>query len=311
MANSTLLSLFQSAMQGMGVASYGSPATVIGNTNQDVVQTLALLNMAGDELAREHQWQAGSTQYNFTAVYYQYTGTLTSGSTTISSLSSTTGLTSNPTYFMSTGTGIDQDTFLVSVNAGNSSAVMSRAATAASTGGTITFSQVLFPFPADWDRQIDRTHWDKSRHWEMLGPKTAQEWEWLKSGYITSGPRIRYRLQSGLFAIWPPLGSTESLAYEYQSKYWILAASGTAPTKQAFTVDTDTTIFPDPLMRALIRLKYFEVKGFDTTALYRDYSAQRDLAKAHDAGSPTLSMAPRPADVLIGWDNIPDTGYGT
>ena len=47
MANSTLLSLFQTTMQGMGVVSYGNPATVISNTNQDVVQTLALVNIAG------------------------------------------------------------------------------------------------------------------------------------------------------------------------------------------------------------------------------------------------------------------------
>jgi hypothetical protein len=30
-----------------------------------------------------------------------------------------------------------------------------------------------------------------------------------------------------------------------------------------------------------------------------------------DAGSPNLSMAPQPSTVLIGWGNIPDSGYGT
>ena len=53
MANSTILSLVQTTLQAMGVATYGNPATVIGNTNQDVVQTLALVNVAGDEAARE------------------------------------------------------------------------------------------------------------------------------------------------------------------------------------------------------------------------------------------------------------------
>ena len=75
-------------------------------------------------------------------------------------------------------------------------------------------------------------------------------------------------------------------------------------------MDTDTCIFPDALMRALIKLKYFEVKGFDTTAYYRDYTQQRDLAKANDAGSQTLAMNPRPASILIGWENIPDSNYG-
>lgn len=311
MANATLLSLFQNTLQGLGVAVYNQPATVISNSNQDVTQLLALVNDAGDALAREHQWQTLSKQVIFTAVYYTYTATTTANSPTLSVLSSTTGLTTNPTYFMVVGTGVPQDTFLVSVNAGAATAVMSQAATASGTLVSLTFSQVLFAPPSDFDRQIDRTHWDKSKHWEMLGPETAQQREWLRSGYISTGPRIRYWYMGNYFQIWPPLGSTESLSYEYLSKWWIYAASAAATTKQAFTVDTDTCMFPDPLMRALIKLRYFEIKGFDTTAMYRDFQRQLDIAKAHDAGSPTLSLAPRMSDVLIGWSNIPDSGFGT
>ena len=117
----------------------------------------------------------------------------------------------------------------------------------------------------------------------------------------------------GYFQIWPPLGATESLSYEYQSKNWALVTAATTPvpTKQSFTVDTDTCIFPDALMRAMIRLKYYEAKGFDTTAFYSGYRQQVDIAKASDAGGRTLSMAPRMGDILIGWGNIPDSGYGS
>lgn len=311
MANSTLLALMQNTLQGMGVATYGLPATIVGNTNQDVVQTLALVNSAGDDLAHEKDWQAQNVQYLFTAVYYSYTGNVTSGSTTISGMSSTTGLTTNPTYFMVTGTGIPQDCFLTA--AGGGTVTLNQAATADGTAVTLTFSQVLFAPPTGFDRQIDRTHWDKSKHWEMLGPETPQQREWLRSGYISTGPRIRYWYMGGYFQIWPPLGSTESLAFEYASKYWVLATSPTtlAPTKQAFTVDTDTCIFPDSLMRSMIRLKYLEAKGLDTTAALRDFTMQKDLAKANDAGSPTLSMSPRVSEILIGWENIPDSTFGT
>lgn len=309
MANATLLNLFQTTLQGMGVASYGMPATVISNTNQDVVQCLALVNAAGDEIARDHDWQAQWKQNIFTVAFYSYTGTVTSGSTTITGLSSTTGLTANPTYFMVTGTGVPNDTYLVSVNGGASTAVMTQAATSSGTV-TLNFSQGLFPLPSDFDRQIDRTHWDKSKRWEMLGPETPQQAEWLRSSYISTGPRVRYFYQGGYFQIWPALGSEEVLVYDYLSKSWIYAAAGTSPTKQAFTVDTDTTIFPDALMRALIKLKYLEAKGMDTTAAFRYYDQQLDLAKAHDAGSPTLAMAPTPVGVLITQAQIPDSGYG-
>lgn len=306
MANSTILSLMQTTLQAMGLVGYGLPATVIGNSNQDIVQALAMINSEAGALAREHQWQALRTQYNFTATYYQYTGTSAVGSASLTSMSSIASLDST---FMVTGTGIPQDTFVDS--AASTTVVMNRAATAAGTGETFTFSKTRFAPPADFDRPVDRTQWDKSKHWEMLGPITAQQEEWLRSGYISTGPRIRYWMQQGYFQIWPPLGTTESLSYEYMSKYWIFATAATAPTKELFTVDTDTCIFPDPLMRALIRLKYFEVKGFDTTAYRTAYLQALDLAKAHDAGNATLNMNPRPGSILIGYENIPDSGYGT
>lgn len=308
MANSTLLSLFQTTLQGMGVAGYGNPTSVIGNTNQDVVQTLALVNIAGQELNGQYQWESATKQYIFSATFYSYTGDTTEGSSTISNMSSITSL---DTTFMVTGNGIPQDTLVTSAT--GTDVTINQTATATASTVTLTFSKVLFALPTDFARIIDYTQWDKSKHWNMLGPQTAQQREWLRSGYISTGPRIRYWQMGGYVQIWPPLGADEVMSYEYVSKNWILATSPTtpAPTKQLFTVDTDTCIFPDPLMRAIIKLKYFEIKGFDTTALYRDYMMQIDIAKAADSGSPNLSMAPRPGSVLIGFNNIPDSGYGS
>jgi hypothetical protein len=308
MANSTLLSLFQTTMQGMGVATYGNPTSVIGNTNQDVVQTLALVNIAGDELLRQFEWQQATKQYIFSATYFSYTGDPTSGSTTISGMSSVTSL---DTTFMVTGTGIPQDTFVTAVS--SPTVTINQAATATGNDVTLTFSKVLFALPSDFDRMVDYTQWDKGKHWNLLGPLTAQQREWIRNGYISTGPRIRFWQMGGYVQIWPPLGADETLSYEYISKYWVLATSPTtpAPTKQAFAVDTDTSIYPDALMRAMIKLKYWEVKGFDVTAAVRDYMIQIDAAKATDQGAPNLSMAPQPSTVLIGWGNIPDSGYGT
>src|SRR3990167_802294 len=309
MANSTLLSLFQTTLQGMGVATSGNPTTVIGNTNQDVVQTLALVNSAGGDLLRQNEWEAAVKQYIFEATTFEYTGDTTDGSTCLTNMSSIASL---DVTFAVTGNGIPQDSRINAAPAGTT-VVINQEATATATTQTFTFSKVLFALPSDFDRMVDYTHWDKSKHWNLLGPQTSQQREWLRSGYIASGPRIRYWQMGGYFQIWPPLGAEEILSYEYVSKFWILAtaAATPAPTKELFTVDTDTCIFPDPLMRAIIKLKYFEVKGFDTTALYRDYMMQLDSAKAHDGMAPNLSMAPRPGSVLIGFNNIPDSGYGS
>lgn len=309
MPNSTLLSLFQTTMQGMGVVSSGQPTTVIGNTNQDIVQTRALVNTLGGELGREFQWQQMTKQYIFDATFFSYTGNTTDGSASLTGMSSIASL---DVTFACTGTNIPQDSLIDAAPSGTT-VVLNQDATGTATGTTFTFSKVLFDPPSDFDRLVDSTQWDKSKRWQMLGPETAQQREWLRSGYISTGPRIRYWQMGGYWQIWPPLGADEVLSTEYVSKWWILATSPAtpAPTKEIYTVDTDTCIFPDPLMRAAIKLKYLEAKGLDTTAAYRDFTHQRDLAFAHDSGSPNLSMAPKPATGLLGWGNIPDSGFGT
>ena len=141
----------------------------------------------------------------------------------------------------------------------------------------------------------------------MLGPVTAQQWEWLISGYISTGPRIRYRIFGSYFQIWPGVTTQDILGFEYISNGWALDSGGTAKT--SFTADSDTCIFPDDLMIVALKNKYFKVKGFGP--IYQEeYDNSLSIAKANDAGAATLSMAPRASSVLIGYGNIPDSGYG-
>jgi hypothetical protein len=151
--------------------------------------------------------------------------------------------------------------------------------------------------------------WDKSKHWEMLGAEDAQQWQWLKSGYISTGPRVRWRILDNQFCIWPIMNTQEYLGWEYRSKGWARAADGTV--KNSFTADSDTTVLDNRVMILATKLKYFQTKSFDTTALMQDYQRYLSVAKANDKGAPNLSFAPQPSRVLIGYANIPDTGYGS
>ena len=97
------------------------------------------------------------------------------------------------------------------------SAVPALAYTVLDTGATITVEKVKYALPSDYESTVPRTHWDKSKHWEMLGPESPQQWEWLLSGFISTGPRIRYRLLGKYFQIWPGVSTNELLGYEYRS----------------------------------------------------------------------------------------------
>ena len=281
--------------------------SVAGNPNQDVQQILALMNGAGYDLIKEYDWQALQVQYRFYTQAITTNATSVNGSTTLT-VDGGTNISSVTSQWQITGYNINQDTNVVTANNTTKQIVMSQMASGTGTG-SVVLAQTAYNLPSDFENITDRTHWDKTKHWEMLGPEDAQQWQWLKSGYISTGPRIRWRIIDNQFCIWPVMNTQEYLGYEYRSKGWARSATGTV--QNSFVADTDTTVLDDRIMVLATKLKYFQIKSFDTTALTADYNRYLSVAKANDKGSPNLSFAPYPSKVLIGYANIPDTGYGS
>lgn len=304
----TMLQLVQQVTAELNLAV---PTYVAGNTSQDVQQVLALMNATGYELVKEYDWQALQVEYRF------YTDAVTFVGDTVSDNSYNIIVTGNATAlnntYSITGTGVNQDTYVDSVTydsgLNKSTIVMSQLASGTYTNVTFTFSKTKYDMPPDYETIADTTQWDKTKRWQMLGPEDAQQWQWLKSGYISTGPRIRWRILGSQFQIWPPYNTQEYLGFEYRSKGWVRSVTG--QVKNSFTADDDTTVYDDRLVVVGTKLRYFQIKSFDTTALQQEYFRILNVVKANDKGSPNLSFAPYPAKVLIGYANIPDTGYGT
>jgi hypothetical protein len=299
--------MLQLVQQTAAELNLSIPSFVIGNPSQDVQQILALMNGSGYDLIKEYDWQALQVQYRF------YTQSLTANATTIDgsfnlTFEAGTDLSAVDSQWQLTGYNIPQDTYVVSANNTTKVVVMSQMATGNGVQSVVC-AQTAYDLPFDFETITNRTQWDKSKHWEMLGNETAQQWQWLKSGYISTGPRVRWRILDNQFQIWPVMNTNEYLGWEYRSKGW--ARSATGAIKNSFTADDDTTVLDDRIMVLATKLKYFQIKSFDTTALIQDYQRYLSIAKANDKGAPNLSFAPYPSKVLIGYANIPDTGYGS
>jgi len=298
----TMLQLVQQTAAELNLAV---PTYVAGNTSQDVQQILALMNGQGYDLIKEYDWQALQVQYRFYTQAINCNGTSVNGSKALV-IEAGVDITAVDTQWQITGYNINQDTNVVTVS--GQTIQMSQMASGTGTGAVV-LAQTAYTLPPDFERITDRTQWDKSKHWEALGPESAQQWQWLKSGYISTGPRIRWRILDNQFQIWPPMNTNEYLGWEYRSKGWARGVDNTV--KNSFTADDDTAILDDRIIVLGTKLKYWSIKGFDTTTLMQEYQRYLSIAKANDKGSPNLSFAPYPSKVLIGYANIPDTGYGS
>ncbi len=298
----TLLGLIQAATAEMGVPV---PAAIAGNSAQDVLQLTGLINKLGRYLTTNYQWQGLDTEYRFTTQFLATTGNTAAANAVITAIPSTAILN---TTFMLTGPGVPQDCTIQSVDSATQ-VTMNQPLTATATGAALTFCKTKYAMPTDYQRPINNTQWDKTRHWVMLGPASPQLWQWLKSGYIATGPRIHYRILGNFFQIWPLLTTAEYLGFEYISNNWAAAATGLG--QSTLLMDSDTCQFQDELMICGLKKLYWEAKGFDSSSYNRDYETVLNSILATEKGARVLSLSGRPSNILINQTNVPDSNYGT
>jgi len=296
----TMLANIQQVYRELGIIA---PNSVESSTDQIVVQMLALMNRVGTQLMKRFPWQAIQKEYRFYTVSSTDTGTTTSGSAIVTGLTDTSSLSTN---YMVSGTGIPTDTFILSVDS-STQVTLSANATSSATS-TLTFGQTLYSLPSDYDRIEGGTEWDKGQAWELLGPNTPKEWQFQKSGWISSGPRERFRIVGSQFSVWPMPSNGLRFGFEYISNNWCTDSSGSGKT--AFTTDTDLSLLPDDLLILGTKARFYEAKGFDARAYQMEYMNAINLAKANDKGLDSINLSPGDSKYLIDSTNLPDTGYG-
>lgn len=309
----TLLSLVQSAARELGLPV---PPTVSGATDTQTQQLFGLANAVGAELLSMDEWTALQTQavINVPAPLTA-TGNVVQGSNVIAGIPEDM-IDVVPGLFIVTGPGIQvasRVTVVQVTNPGTDTLTIDMNATATAAASALTVVRDTFAVPADFVSLINRTQWDRTNHWELIGPMSPQENQWVMSGIVATGPRRRFR-QVGrgqsVFRIWPPPTASDTpstLAYEYLSSYW---AQNAAATPQAqFVMDTDTCVFNDRVMISGIKWMYFQIKGFEYTKLESMWRVQVQTAMGRDGGAPTLSMARSRWPIFISPASVQDGDF--
>src|SRR6185503_11413717 len=217
-----LLTIVQTALQELGLPS---PASVVGSQDLQIIQMLALVNRDGIEVFKSKDWTSlqGEQVINLETPI-TVTGDVTTGSTTITNVSSTTGIVSGA--FSVSGTGMPQAQRVTgTVTATTVDCEME--ATATDTGVTLTFARDTYNIVSNFDRYIPHTWWDRTNHWMLVGPQSPQLDQWQRWRQIGKKPTA--------FRLWPPPAATTvpaALVFEYVSNGWVEAVDGT--TKNRF-----------------------------------------------------------------------------
>lgn len=290
--------------------------TVIGNDDATTMQMLALANRCLDELRRcnETGWTQLQFEYHLVVpIPITTTGDFpTANSVIINNIPSTAGVVAN--YWAVSGTDIPQAARILTVNDVNTiTMTMEATNTAASVGNTITFSQDTFPEPPGIDWMQNRTMWDRTNQWELLGPDSPQMDQWHRSGIVTTGPRRHFR-QIGPYAnnwrIWPPptdLTSPLQLVFEYMSLYAVMVNGSRSSFAQYFANDDDQPLLDDQAIIMGIKWMFWEAKGMGSyVTLQGRWVDYVDRLIGRDGSAPTLQLAKRVSPVFLSPSNTQD-----
>lgn len=185
---------------------------------------------------------------------------------------------------------------------------------------TLVDGQADYALPSDFGRFIDRTQWDRNNNWELIGPMSPQEWQWRKSGVVTTSPRRRFRIKPNISTrklyFDPTPTSSEAgqiMVFEYVSTGWVLDNDG-ATRRSAWSEDTDISLIDEQAIELALIWRFLRAKGLSYDEEKDAYENYADAVYAQEIGMKALRLDTRAFDYYA--DNglvppvIPESGYG-
>jgi hypothetical protein len=299
----TLLQLVDQMSAELGLTQ---PPSVIGSSNNQTIQILALANRLGKDLVRDYEWQRLVQAYIWqTQNAVSTTGNITANSKVITNIPSTAALQVGNVI---TGTGQTPYAEILTIDS-STQVTLNAPVTTSTASVSMTFAKQDYDLPDGYDRMISDTNWDRTDHWRNLGTKSSQDWQFLQGGIISIGPRERYRIYNNKFRIFQALTTVYNFSFEYVSNYWVCAAGSDQGSKAAYTLDTDTSIFPDDLMLAGLKFYFLKAKKLDYSIELGEFMRSLSYCKAQDVPVSAMSLAPVGMNQLVGPWSVQDGNW--
>jgi len=299
----TLLQLVDQMSAELGLTQ---PATVIGSSNNQTIQILALANRLGKDLVRDFEWQRLVQAYIWqTEVAVSTTGNITAGSKVITNIPTTAALSVGNVI---TGTGQTPYAEILTIDS-NTQVTLNAPVATSTSSVSMTFAKQDYDLPGGYDRMISDTNWDRTDHWRNLGTKSSQDWQFLQGGIISIGPRERYRIYNNKFRIFQALTTVYNFSFEYVSNWWVCATGSDQGSKSAYTADTDTCVFPDDLMLAGLKFYFLKAKKLDYSVELGEFMRSLSYCKAQDVPVSAMSLAPVGMNQLVGPWSVQDGNW--
>ena len=147
-------------------------------------------------------------------------------------------------------------------------------------------------FPAGFDKIIPRTFWNltaKQTYAGPLSPQLAQN----NTAYGLATPQYYYYIQGQRLRLQTSQAAGDSLSLWYKSRNWVVTSGATVDNfanAQSFTLDSDTCVWPDALMKRGLRAFWLRMKQMPHKAEFDQFDDMRWSEGSANTVQPILSM---------------------
>jgi hypothetical protein len=142
--------------------------------------------------------------------------------------------------------------------------------------------------PSDFDRFSPSTYlWDVAKRRPLIGIVSTNAWMRQVIDSVSSADRYWIMLNNKI-NISPVSGTADTIMYAYQTKNWVRPVSGS--DKEAFTLDTDTSLLPDELLKLGLIWRWKQAIGTDYSEDIATYGRQKEMSIAADRGVGEINM---------------------
>lgn len=147
--------------------------------------------------------------------------------------------------------------------------------------------------PADFDYIIPMTIWNRTMNRQVWGPMDEQQWERELAGPTFTSPYYAYMFRGGQIFLTPVPAVGNAIFYEYVSTNWVYNSGSSTPNASAFSADSDTSVFPEPLVQRGLRWRYLRANGLDYSQEYDSWMSMLLREIARDGGAQRISASER------------------
>jgi len=173
-------------------------------------------------------------------------------------------------------------------------------------------SEQAFALPDDFYEFVDQTQWNSTMQWPAIGPVSPQAWQQLLIRQTLPTLSFYWQIRDNSLYILSPPTAAQTLSFFYQSVAWVRDQDTSTLYKNRAVKNGDVILLDAYLVTLLARVKWLEMKGFDSSASMRDFQVNYENRKGNEKGAPVLNMVRNYGfPYLNAINNLPDTGYGS